>query len=252
MDIIFSHPLNSTEIARLNRCRVYLQALFLSDITTTDGKYLEHFVFDPGGITKRSQYSFPREQPSRQDWDRWINFWHECTTTGGKLKSPLGRWINPTHQIWHWYYDKNREALYHINGPTIRLFTRATGWRRTRSMTMFELKQTTSTTKIIPKGVPMLVIIISESRVNKLHEGPLSISKADAPVSFWTFINSWGGNWMWQEISNGNKPKDDMQWVANGMMAGTLIWTTDGSYDRKKAADLSGVGWIIFCKATGQ
>ncbi len=43
-----------------------------------------------------------------------------------------------------------------------------------------------------------------------------------------------------------------MQWVADGMMADTLIWTTDGSYDRKKAADLLGVGWIIFFKATGQ
>jgi hypothetical protein len=43
-----------------------------------------------------------------------------------------------------------------------------------------------------------------------------------------------------------------MQWVADGMMVGTLIWTTNGSYDRKKVADLLGVGWIIFCKATGQ
>ncbi len=188
----------------------------------------------------------------RQDWDQRINFWHEYTTTGGKLKSPLGGWINPTHRIWHWYYDKNREALYHINGPTIRLFVRATRWRCARSTTTFELKQTTSTTKIIPKGVPTLVITMSESRVNKHHKGPLLISKADAPVSFWTFISSWGGNRMWREISNGNKPKDDMQWVADGMMAGTLIWTTDRSYDRKKAVDLSGVGWIIFCKATGK
>jgi hypothetical protein len=54
MDIIFSHPLDSTKIAWLNRCRVYLHAIFLSDITTADGKYLEHFVFDPGRITKQS------------------------------------------------------------------------------------------------------------------------------------------------------------------------------------------------------
>ncbi len=54
MDIIFSHLLDSTKIARLNRCRVYLQALILSDITTADGKYLKHYVFDPGGITKGS------------------------------------------------------------------------------------------------------------------------------------------------------------------------------------------------------
>jgi hypothetical protein len=54
MDIIFSHPLDSTKIARLNRCRVYLHALFLSDIMIADRKYLEHFVFDPSGITKQS------------------------------------------------------------------------------------------------------------------------------------------------------------------------------------------------------
>jgi hypothetical protein len=31
----------------------------------------------------------------------------------------------------------------------------------------------------------------------------------------------------------------------------TLIWVTDGSYNRKKAIDLCGVGWIIFCTKTG-
>jgi hypothetical protein len=34
------------------------------DITMADGKDLEHFVFDPGGVTTRSGYMFPREQPS--------------------------------------------------------------------------------------------------------------------------------------------------------------------------------------------
>jgi hypothetical protein len=35
------------------------------------------------------------------------------------------------------------------------------------------------------------------------------------------------------------------------MAKGLLIWTTDGLYDRKKAVDISGAGWIIFCKNTG-
>ncbi len=42
-----------------------------------------------------------------------------------------------------------------------------------------------------------------------------------------------------------------MEWAANGMKNNTLVWTTDGLYDRKRAADLSRVGWIIFCKSTG-
>ncbi len=52
MDIIVDQPIDPLEIARLNRCRVFLQALFLSDIMTADGKYIENFVFDPGGATK--------------------------------------------------------------------------------------------------------------------------------------------------------------------------------------------------------
>jgi hypothetical protein len=35
------------------------------------------------------------------------------------------------------------------------------------------------------------------------------------------------------------------------MKSSILVWVTDGSYDRKKAADLSKVGWIIFCSKTG-
>jgi hypothetical protein len=57
---------------------------------------------------------------------------------------------------------------------------------------------------------------------------------------------------MWRNIDNSDTLKDDMQWVTDRMLADTLIWTTDGTYDRKQAADLSGVGWIIFCKATGR
>jgi hypothetical protein len=39
--------------------------------------------------------------------------------------------------------------------------------------------------------------------------------------------------------------------MVEGMKSNTLIWITDGLYDRKRAADLCGVGWIIFCNKTG-
>ena len=56
---------------------------------------------------------------------------------------------------------------------------------------------------------------------------------------------------MWDDIDFTQDTTQDLKWVANGMQNNTLVWTTDGSYDRKRAADLSGVGWIIFCKRTG-
>jgi hypothetical protein len=69
MEIIFSQNFDFTEITWIHRCRVYLQTLFLLDITTADRKYLEHFVFDPGSNTCCSRYTFPREKPTRKDWD---------------------------------------------------------------------------------------------------------------------------------------------------------------------------------------
>ncbi len=74
-----------------------MKAIFLSDISTADSKYLENFVFNPGVATAGSKYIFPQEKPTREDWDTWIDFWHGYTTTGGKLKMPLGNWNNATH-----------------------------------------------------------------------------------------------------------------------------------------------------------
>jgi hypothetical protein len=59
-----------------------MKAIFLSDISTVDGRYLEHFVFDPGTTMAGSMFLFPREKPTRNNWNHWINFWHNYVTTG--------------------------------------------------------------------------------------------------------------------------------------------------------------------------
>ncbi len=56
---------------------------------------------------------------------------------------------------------------------------------------------------------------------------------------------------MWEGLETGQGLPYDMSWIAEGMKNHTLIWVTDGSYNKKKAIDLCGVGWIIFCIKTG-
>jgi hypothetical protein len=83
---IFSADLSPNSIQSLGRCRVALEAILLSDLTTVDGKYLKDFVFAPGGRDKASTFKFPCERPTWSDWSSWFNFWHNFTITGDTLK----------------------------------------------------------------------------------------------------------------------------------------------------------------------
>jgi hypothetical protein len=56
---------------------------------------------------------------------------------------------------------------------------------------------------------------------------------------------------MWDDIDFTQDTTQDLKWIAKGMQNNTLVWTTDRSYNRKRATNLSGVGWIIFYKRTG-
>ncbi len=81
----------------------------------------------------------------------------------------------------------------------------------------------------LPSGIPTSVIEISATTVTKLQEGPRSPKLTKTSQTFWEFISTWGGTWMWEGINAGTHSKDNLTWIAEGMTNVTLIWTTDGS-----------------------
>jgi hypothetical protein len=202
-------------------------------------RYLAHNT----GFQERSRHI--------QIWGRWVYFWHSFTTTGGKLETPLGGWTNLTHRIWTWYYHKGRDELYKINGMSITYYKQDSGWQRTRATLIFLKARKVCNVLELPSRIPTSVIEISASTVTKLQEGPRSPKLTKTSQMFWEFISTWRGTWMWEGINASMHSKDNLTWIAEGMTNETLFWTTYGSYDRKKAANLSGVGWIIFCSQTG-
>jgi hypothetical protein len=103
MEIVLDRVSSMAEMQSINWCQGMLQCIFLSDVVTADGRYLESFVFDPGPFKRRSNYCFPRECPSQKDWETWFEFWHSYVLMGDKLEVPLGNWINATHRKWLWY-----------------------------------------------------------------------------------------------------------------------------------------------------
>jgi hypothetical protein len=215
----------------MNRCRGAMKAIFLLDLSTADGKYLKHFVFDPGSATVGLRFIFPREKPTRDDWDTWVNFWHSYTTTGGKLKTPLGNWCNTTHQVWQCYYKKEDDNLQQIEGGRVVHFKPARGFRLTRSTVMYQQVWDEQHNSQMPLGRPTSVRAISLTKVNKLQDGPSFVDASQKHNNFWQSICSWGGSWMWDDIDFMQDTTQDLKWVAEGMQNNTLVWTTDGSYD---------------------
>jgi hypothetical protein len=101
-------------------------------------------------------------------------------------------------------------------------------------------------------GEPVSVQGSDETHVYKLNIGPTLARGPQQTSDFWEYIRNWGGEWMWEGIEDGQATKRDLSWLVEGMRSNSLLWVTDGSYDRKRAPTLSGVGWIIFCQHTGK
>ena len=71
----------SVELLSLNRCRIVWEFLFLSDMTSANGKNIEDkFLSHPTSENPpRSSFSFLEERPSDQDWTVWATFWEAFT-----------------------------------------------------------------------------------------------------------------------------------------------------------------------------
>jgi hypothetical protein len=141
MNIIMLTGMSKAWKASMNRCRGYLGVMFLSDMSTADGKYLKQFTFDPKENSTSSSYKFPREKPTTVDWKRWRSFWVDFTTTGRRLKVDQGKWINPTHRTWRWYYNKEKNDLVQLENKVLSHYKLGPS-RHTRSKSIRDLTWT--------------------------------------------------------------------------------------------------------------
>jgi hypothetical protein len=192
MEIFHSLDLSQEIMLSLNRCRVSLESIFLLDITTAGGCYLEDFVFNPGGRDRSSSFRFPREVPKREDWNQWFDFWHSFTRTGDKLKVPLGNWINPSHRIWKWFYREDSDDLLRVKGKTMFHYKPAADFCLTRSNRTYHMIYEEPLSLAMDHGLPILVTGVSVKRVIKLSNGPALATETDARTGFWEFLHSWG------------------------------------------------------------
>ena len=80
MELAMDTGLDKEDLMSVSRVKGKLGVIFLSDVTTADGKYLEEYACDPqASLSSRTKFNFPREEPTRQDWEVWRYFWRQHT-----------------------------------------------------------------------------------------------------------------------------------------------------------------------------
>jgi hypothetical protein len=102
------------QLQGLNRCRLALRLLFLLDITTVCGRFLDVTFLTELHCSQnhRSTFIFPNEKPSRSEWKTWLEFWTAVAGPGGSLNQPLGKWVGLTYRKWTWFYRPHKDILY--------------------------------------------------------------------------------------------------------------------------------------------
>ena len=75
MEFATSKRASKEELLSISRIRDLLCAIFMSNIVTADGIYLEGFATArPLSRGHASKYKFPNEAPTPGDWTTWIQF----------------------------------------------------------------------------------------------------------------------------------------------------------------------------------
>jgi len=97
------------EIVACNHCRMYLRALFVSDIASGDGNFiLDQFWNGIPYITPHKKKSWPHYgKPPRKSWDTWKKWLKRALLgRGRRLSSPLGEWLKQDNN-WPWYLSQD-------------------------------------------------------------------------------------------------------------------------------------------------
>jgi hypothetical protein len=99
--IVSSNQFTEPKIRQLNYCRLYLQALTISDITKANGRFLDTDMLH-GVIQKHSSSSrwhhVTQEKPHARSWQLWKTANRIWSNDQDELHQPLQRWRQRTQQ----------------------------------------------------------------------------------------------------------------------------------------------------------
>ena len=130
MDLIDNS--SATAMQCINRCRIFLQATTISDITNAEGDRINDYAWNnnPNIMNpRRSKHAWPiQPRPGKKSWRAWkaaLQQYLSANGKGQKLRQPLGQWLiqqTASRQEWNWYHDQQNNQLISNDHTTIRAY----------------------------------------------------------------------------------------------------------------------------------
>ncbi len=136
MEVFLETGYRDKELALLNRCRMHLRVIFLSDICNGQGTALEKQLWEGTTPADHHPYSWPKSHPpTPAEWAQWQRALTRSLNLGRaqQLPVPLGKWLPNITQTDGWFTNPDGTQLYRQQQNEWVTFTPIPLRRRTRS-----------------------------------------------------------------------------------------------------------------------
>ena len=110
MQVFSSWDLTEKELGALNRCRIYLQVIFVSDVTDLEGSHLVEEALEVIRF-RDSVYKWSRQvRPTKSERKVWSKYLSKLCYND-ELITSLGMWKHSSHQMWQYMVNKRGSKL---------------------------------------------------------------------------------------------------------------------------------------------
>jgi exonuclease III len=227
--------ISNTEAKEFNKCRIYLQALTLADITKGDGRGISYNSWN--GIqspsTARNQFTWPiTSRPPNRNWNTWrriLRTLFECNENGKFTKITLQDWQQDKNQ-WQWHENQLQTSLYQNKNGIWLKYSRA---GRSKLAVRYSTQPTILTNKP-EEHIERTTVYEKKNYYYSEGISPLSIS----PLDQLTPQNTISKFLTIEQVSTHN-----IQQIITDLSKGTAKAVTDGSFDPHTKT--GSAAWII-------
>ena len=205
-----------TDIVRVNRVRIYLQATTIADIANAEGTHITEYSF--GGRNsrstenpRRSTHQWPRQpRPGPKSWKVWKNALQQVLSIDGKsrkLRQSLGKWTLPqkcTKQEWNWYFDPDKGNLIERRENGFQIH------QATEHPRQFESKPSTTIQSLPTDAVPVTTKDFRIASIPEKYDCTNTVTENNVPTTFEDYVDkldTWERNLL-QTTGNVRDTKD--------------------------------------------